>query len=278
MSEGMVQGSLVSATMVSPIVAQIEYPVLKKLGKQNIRKFLTERRSYVREIEERNAQGNGTVGRPVSLNFSVDPSILESLVELGQLGPAVKSVSEVTDAVLSTWLEKHSDLKKDGLSASQVQAIVDRSLRINMSEKDTEQRIIMLFADYRGILRNHGLAWIVDENPKTAVNHIVDALKPSILKKRIKDDLTFGHIALRKIFLDLCVTSSEEPSTTRTMRSRQIPLTNSGNQTLSPAQTPGLRSRVQGLVAYQELQQPTLQTRSQASPLERVGPEAHLLV
>ena len=201
MSEGMVQGSLVSATMVSPIVAQIEYPVLKKLGKQNIRKFLTERRSYVREIEERNAQGNGTVGRPVSLNFSVDPSILESLVELGQLGPAVKSVSEVTDAVLITWLEKHSDLKKDGLSASQVQAIVDRSLRINMSEKDTEQRIIMLFADYRGILRNHGLAWIVDENPKTAVNHIVDALKPSILKKRIKDDLTFGHIALRKDFL-----------------------------------------------------------------------------
>jgi hypothetical protein len=67
--------------------------------------------------------------------------------------------------------------------------------------KNSEQRIIMLFADYRGILRNHGLAWIVDENPKPAVNHIVDALKPSILKKRIKDDLTFGHIGLRKDFL-----------------------------------------------------------------------------
>jgi hypothetical protein len=64
--------------------------------------FLTERRLYVREIEERNAQGNGTVVRPVSLNFSVDPSILCNLVELGKLGPAVKSVAEVTDAVLST--------------------------------------------------------------------------------------------------------------------------------------------------------------------------------
>jgi hypothetical protein len=114
--------------MVSPIMAHIEYPLLKKPEKQNIRKFLTERRSYVREIEERNAQGNGTVGRPVSLNFSVDPSILESLVELGQLGPAVKLVAEVTDEVHITWLEKHSDLKKDGLSASQVRAIVDRSL------------------------------------------------------------------------------------------------------------------------------------------------------
>jgi hypothetical protein len=70
-----------------------------------------------------------------------------------------------------------------------------------MSEKDTEQCIIMLFGDYCGILRNHGLAWIVDENPKTAVNHIFDVLKPSILKKRIKDDLTFGHLGLRKDFL-----------------------------------------------------------------------------
>jgi hypothetical protein len=142
--------------------------------------------------------------------------------------------------VLSTWLEKHNYLKKDGLSASQVQAIVDLSLRINMSEKDTEQRIIMLFADYRGILRNHALTWIVDENPKTAVNHIVAALKPSILKIRMKDDLTFGHIDLRKHFLYLCVTSSERPSTTRNMRSRQVHITNSGNQTRSPAQTPGL--------------------------------------
>jgi hypothetical protein len=144
---------------------------------------LTERRSYVREIEERNAQGNVAVGRPVSLNLSVDPSFLKSLVKLSQLGPAVKSVAEVTDAVLSTWLEKHSDLKKDVLSASQVQEIVDGSLRINMPEKDTEQRIIILFAEYRGILRNHGLAWIAYENPETAVNHIVDALKQSILKK-----------------------------------------------------------------------------------------------
>jgi hypothetical protein len=201
MSEGILQGSSVSATMVSPIVAHIEYQLLKKLGKQNIRKFLTERRSYVREIEERNAQGNGTVRHPVSLNFSVDPYILWSPVELGQLGPAVKSVAEVTDAVLNTWLEKNSELRMDGLSASQVQAIVDRSLRINMSEKETEQRTIMLFADYHGILRNHGLAWIVDENPKTAVNLIVDVLKPSILKKRIKGDLPFGHIDLRKDFL-----------------------------------------------------------------------------
>jgi hypothetical protein len=133
MSEGIVQGSFVSTTMVSPIVAHIEYLLLKKLGKQNLIKFLTERRSYVMEIEDRNAQGNGTVGSPVSLNFSVDPSILESLVELGQLCPSVKSVAEVNDAVLNTWLEKHSDLKKDGLSASQIQAIcLSTRERINL--------------------------------------------------------------------------------------------------------------------------------------------------
>jgi hypothetical protein len=201
MSENTGNSLSASAAIMSPIVANIYYPVLKKLGKQNIRKFLTERHSYVREIEERTTQGNGIVGRPVSLTFSVDPSALASLVELGQFGPAVQTVASITDNVLLNWLEKHSDLKKDGISAAQVQALVGRSIRINMSERDTEQRIIMLFADYKSLLRANGMDWLVAENPKMAVNHITDALKPNILKKRIKDDLTLSHTDLKKDFL-----------------------------------------------------------------------------
>jgi Reverse transcriptase (RNA-dependent DNA polymerase) len=201
MAEGTGDGSSALSTVVSPIVANIEYPVLKKLGKQNIRKFLTDRDAYVREIDERSAQGNGRIGRPVSLAFSIDPSVLLSLVELQQFGAEVTKVESVTDSVLLTWLEKHRDLKKDGLSAAQVQAIIFKSLRMNMSEKDPEQRIIMLFADYKNILRVNGISWLVDKNPKMAVHHITEALKPSILRKRVKDDLTFSYTELERDFI-----------------------------------------------------------------------------
>jgi hypothetical protein len=103
MSENTGNSLSASAAIMSPIVANIDYPVLKKLGKQNIRKFLTERHSYVRDIEERTTQGNGIVGRPVSLTFSVDPSALASLVELGQFGPAVQTVASITDNVLLNY-------------------------------------------------------------------------------------------------------------------------------------------------------------------------------
>jgi hypothetical protein len=201
MSEGIGVGVVSTTTLVAPLVADIKHPILRRLGKQNIRTFLTERDAYSREIEERSAQENGTVGRPVSLKFSVDHPVLESFDELGQFGVDVTKVDLVTDNLLRTWLDKHQEIKKDGLSAAQEQTIVNRSLRINMAERDCEQRIIMLFADYKSLLRCNGMAWLVDENPKLAVSHITDALKPSVLRKRIKDYLSFGHIGLKNDFL-----------------------------------------------------------------------------
>jgi hypothetical protein len=72
-----------------------------------------------------------------------------------------------------------------------------------MLEKDTEQRIIILFSDYKSLLRVHGLSWIVDENPKVAISNITESLKPAVLKKRIKDDLGLSHADLKKDFLKL---------------------------------------------------------------------------
>jgi hypothetical protein len=68
------------------LAGAVEYPVLRKLGKQNVRKFLYDRASYVREVEERKKQAGTITGTPVSLSFSIDASLLASLVDLRQLG------------------------------------------------------------------------------------------------------------------------------------------------------------------------------------------------
>jgi hypothetical protein len=80
----------------TPVVSQtlllsgsVEYPVLKKLGKQNIRQFLVDRPSYVREMEERNKRAGQANGTPVSLSFAVDATLLASLVDLRRLGPHI---------------------------------------------------------------------------------------------------------------------------------------------------------------------------------------------
>jgi RNase H-like domain found in reverse transcriptase/Reverse transcriptase (RNA-dependent DNA polymerase)/Integrase core domain/Integrase zinc binding domain len=226
--------STVLPTIVAPIVANIDHPILRKLGKTNIRRFLTDRHAYIREIAERSAQDIGTQGRPVSLTFSIDPPLLESLVDLRQFGAHLDTVALVTDDVLNTWLEKHWAIKKDSLSASQVQSIISKSLRINMAEGDREQRIIMLFADYRSLLRLHGMAWLVNDNTKVAVTHIVDALKPSTLSKRVKDDLNFGHAHLNGdflLFMQHCIVRAEQYA------EHEEPASQSHNPTRTPEAT-----------------------------------------
>jgi RNase H-like domain found in reverse transcriptase/Reverse transcriptase (RNA-dependent DNA polymerase)/Integrase core domain/Integrase zinc binding domain/Chromo (CHRromatin Organisation MOdifier) domain len=189
------------AVQALSLTNSIQYPVLKKLGTQSIRKFLKDRAAYLREIAERTMQDGTVVGRAVSLQFSVDPSLLESLVDLRQLGEEIDTISKVTDESVQSWLDEHCELKKDTLSLSSVKTIIGKQLRINMAEKDTEQRVVILFADYTSLLRANGITWIIKQNPKVAVGHIVDALAPKMLQKRVREDLEFSHCELKKDFL-----------------------------------------------------------------------------
>jgi hypothetical protein len=181
------------AQQVANITIAIEYPVLRKLGKHSIRRFLKDRAAYVREIKERTNQEDENIGKPVSLSFSIDSSILERLVDLRQFGPNMDSVDKITEDVLQKRLDAHREVMKDTLSAGQMQSIVTKNLRINMLEKDVEQRIIVLFADYSSLMRTNGLSWVIEQNPKVSIGHIVGVLKPIALQKRLHDYLEFSH-------------------------------------------------------------------------------------
>jgi hypothetical protein len=72
---------------------------------------------------------------------------------------------------------------------------------MNMAEKDVEKRVFMLFAEYMGLLRTNGLAWLTKENHKVAIEHIIEALRPKPLQKLVTEDLNFSHCSLSKEFL-----------------------------------------------------------------------------
>jgi hypothetical protein len=76
MAEAVAPNEAVGNTIITPLVANIDHPALRRLGKAYSRKFLNYRDAYVREIEERSAQDSGSIGRPVSLTFSIDSRFL----------------------------------------------------------------------------------------------------------------------------------------------------------------------------------------------------------
>lgn len=51
---------------------------------------------------------------------------------------------------------------------------------------------------YHELLRRHGLSWIVNDNPKVAVQHFLSAVRPDSLRARLESDLEFSHHHLRK--------------------------------------------------------------------------------
>jgi hypothetical protein len=76
--------------------------------------------------------------------------------------------------------------------------LVTKQLRINLTEKNPEQRIIMLFNDYTSLLKVNGLHWVIADCPDLAISHILEAINPKPLQMRLMDDLEFAYKPLKK--------------------------------------------------------------------------------
>jgi uncharacterized protein YhjY with autotransporter beta-barrel domain len=95
------------------------------------------------------------------------------LIDLRIFGETVGSLSVLTDDLVRTWLDSNQEVKKDMLSASQVKTLVTKQLRVSLTEKDPEQRVIMLFTDYTSLLRVNGLSWVIADRPGLAVSQYI---------------------------------------------------------------------------------------------------------
>jgi hypothetical protein len=125
----------------------------------------------------------------------VDPDLLLSLVELAQFGSDVDSLENLSDNHITEWLRPYRDTKADKKSLTCVDTLVAKGLHIRMPDKNIAQRIMTLFADYSTLLRSNGILWVVKEKPKVAARHMVEAMRPRPLQKRLQEDLLkrVGH-------------------------------------------------------------------------------------
>jgi len=168
----------------------VSHPELRRLGRKNVRTFLKERECYLLRVKD--AQNSGSNVLPVSLVSSVDRDLLLSTIPLGVFGSSVQEIDDLTDEILEKWLEDKDSVALESISLEELEGAVNSSVRINVNEPDAEMRIISLFSDYRTLLRNKKWERLIDDSPKTAIEHVTRLLKPDVLRQRIESDLALN--------------------------------------------------------------------------------------
>lgn len=112
----------------------------------------------------------------------------------------MEDYSKLTDTDLRKYLDSKAEESKKNLTATDVDIIVDKDLHMDMSIRSARSRMELLFMNYTAILRRNGLKWVLQSNQKLAVQHVLSAIKPQALRKRLESDLEFAHSEVRKDF------------------------------------------------------------------------------
>lgn len=194
-----------ATTKSAPVTITLDHPRLLETDPEAIRIFLRTYDQYANEVRSRAQQlGSSSSStepvRPVDLKFCVDVEFLESSIALGFITDA-PDYKSLTDEQVRNFLSKRAEESKEVVTLEKLDGIVSRELRTNMRNTNAAARMQDLFTNYHTILVRNGLKWIIKDNQKVAVYHVLSAIRPNSLKERLESDLAFSHHDLRKDFL-----------------------------------------------------------------------------
>jgi hypothetical protein len=95
------------------------------------------------------------------------------------------------------WIDGIPKEKSSSSTRSDLEAVV-KTIRMNMNERDPDQRVVQMFIKYHSILRQHNRQAFPKDHPKEAVEHLTSCLQPVELKTRVMNDLSLDRKDLRK--------------------------------------------------------------------------------
>lgn len=74
--------------------------------------------------------------------------------------------------------------------------MVKQNFRTKMRNQNAEARMEDPFKDYHTLLNRNGLLWLIYDNPKVAVQHVISAIRPQTLFYRLASNLAFKRYVL----------------------------------------------------------------------------------
>lgn len=135
----------------------------------------------------------------MELKYCVDAQHFTSCIALGLMAN-VTSFSALTNEQLRDYMADKAEESKEAVTMEGLDTIVSKELIMDMSNRNAKYRMEGLFIRYHSILAEQGLTWIVKENQKLAVSHVLSAIRPVTVKERLESDLGFSQNALKKDF------------------------------------------------------------------------------
>ena len=106
----------------------------------------------------------------------------------------------MTGDKLREYLDKESSESKEFFNLSTLDELVAKELSMDIANRSATSRMKSLFIQYHSLLAKQGLSWIISDNQKLAVSHVLSAIRPNYLKERLESDLNFSHYNLKKDF------------------------------------------------------------------------------
>lgn len=200
-------GSNNETVKAAQVGTPLDHPRLVKVDHESIRTFLRNYDQYTNIVLAHAKQfattGESTVTaesvRPVNLKFCVDGAFRESYITLGFIDVAT-DYNSLTNEQLRKFLDDRCQDSKGSMMLDSLEAIVDRDLRADMQIKNAATRMKDLLTKYHTTLSRHGLKWIVKENQKITVQHILSAVRRVSIREQLTCDLSFSRHHLHKDF------------------------------------------------------------------------------
>lgn len=184
-------------------------PFLTQTDPASIRTFFRKYDQYCRTVKSRakqlnvNAEGSSTTTTEtillMELKYCVDAQYFTSCIDLGFI-TGVTSFEDMTDTQLRKYLDDKAEESKDALTLDGLEELVRKKLKMNMDNRNAKSRMQGLFASYHSLLSQNGVKWIIDENQKLTVTHVLSAVRPQSLRERLESNLSFSQHALKKDF------------------------------------------------------------------------------
>ena len=150
---------------VRHLASAVEHPFLQRLDPQSIRVFLRAYDAYCREVCARASQLTQESSTPlqpvspVSILYCVDDEQLESAAECRMINGCT-DVEDLTSTQLRAFLNEQAQESTRTITADGLTALVQSSLKMDMSVASAKGRMQLLFLEYRSLLRTNGLKWV----------------------------------------------------------------------------------------------------------------------
>jgi len=159
-------------------------PVLRKMDRKAILKFIDARDRYLRSFRDA-----ASTGQPRSLVSMIEITVLETLCEC-DLGMDVK---DVTDHGIESWINRA--LIDDRSQDSQIGKKMEK-MRMDLKIESPGLRVTDLYVQFNKIVKDNGWKHIfeVEDGKKLKIRYLVNVIEPKELKTMIKSKLKIAEI------------------------------------------------------------------------------------